>query len=135
MSKTGSHQCQCGIYCQGTETITQAELTEKQKNHIWKDIKTRLLVRKLLSKIKSYRRKLRWVHVVNSVEQYAELKCANEAFIEVLRMAHPQIGRITQILKSEGGEEIDCLLIPKEEVESVLDRYSDIQASQVRVKP
>lgn len=45
--------------------------------------------------------------------------------IEVLKMAMPQDSnrKSTVILKTEGGEEIDCLLIPKEEVESVLGRY------------
>lgn len=56
-------------------------------------------------------------------DHIAELESAISAFIEVLEMAIPQTGKQTNILKTEGGEEIDCLLIPKEEVESVLERY------------
>ena len=52
-----------------------------------------------------------------------EMRCAINAFVEVLKMAVPQTGKRTKILKTDAGEEIDCLLIPKEEVESVLDRY------------
>lgn len=100
-------------------------MTERQKQHVWKDIKAKLLIRKMLGKIRAQRKKLRWIHCSNSVEEYAELRCANSALIEVLQMAVPQDSnrKKTIILKTEGGEEIDCLLIPKEEVESVLARY------------
>lgn len=54
--------------------------------------------------------------ISNAREEICELK-------EVLKMTTPQIGRRTTILRTEGGEEIDCLLIPKDEVESVLERY------------
>lgn len=57
-------------------------------------------------------------------EGIAELKCARDSMIEVLEMAVPQApANKTLILKTEGGEEIESLLIPKEEVESVLERY------------
>lgn len=67
-------------------------------------------------------------HIIQSeldelTDRLAELECAKSALIEVLKMAVPQTGKKSQIMKTEGGEEIDCLLIPKDEVESVLERY------------
>lgn len=57
-------------------------------------------------------------------DEFAELICAKEALIEVLKMAVlPSPGKRTLILKTEGGEESQAFLIPQEEVESVLSRY------------
>lgn len=60
-------------------------------------------------------------------EELAELRCAKSALIEVLEMAeHQGANKKTHlILKTEGGEESPALLIPQEEVESVLERYKD----------
>lgn len=109
----------------GEQAISRLRYLENEKHKTQlSEAKAKLLILKMLWKIRSQRKKLRWIHCSNSVEEYAELRCANEALIEVLKMAVPQKpSKKTSILKTEGGEESEALLIPKEEVESVLSRY------------
>ncbi len=58
-------------------------------------------------------------------EELAELRCAVSAFVEVLDISSPQQygKKRILILKTEGGEESEALLIPREEVDNVLERY------------
>lgn len=58
-------------------------------------------------------------------EEICELKCARDSMIECLQMAVLQKpAKKELILKSQEGEESIALLIPKEEVENILQRYS-----------
>lgn len=52
-------------------------------------------------------------------EELCELRCAVSAFTEVLESGIPA----KEILKTEGGEEELALLISRDDVQSVLDRY------------
>lgn len=63
--------------------------------------------------------------IINANEEMCELRCARDAMIEVLDMAIPQGANNKRhfIFKSEGGEEEVAWIIPKDEVESVLERY------------
>ncbi len=63
--------------------------------------------------------------IADANEQFAELLCARSALIEVLEMATYQErgGKKMIIVKTPEGEESEAVLLPREEVESVLERF------------